>query len=118
MSIQIDVVRICGFRGIANIEITLPRVAVLLGQNNAGKTSVIKALQLALGDYSRYLTDEDFHIGDDEKRQELITVDVRFIAMNESGRVNEFPTAWQNEFWDKIPSEPHRKQYVAIWTRS
>ena len=55
MSIQIDVVRICGFRGIANIEITLPRVAVLLGQNNAGKTSVIKALQLALGDYSRYM---------------------------------------------------------------
>ncbi|WP_335955134.1 ATP-dependent nuclease [Acinetobacter guillouiae] len=118
MSIQIDVVRICGFRGIANIEITLPRVTVLLGQNNAGKTSVIKALQLALGDYSRYLTDEDFHIGDDEKRQELITVDVRFIATNESGRVNEFPTAWQNEFGDKIQSEPDGKQYVAIRTRA
>ena len=62
MSIQIDVARICGFRGIANIEITLPKVTVLFGQNNAGKTSIIKALQLALGDYSRYLSDEDFYI--------------------------------------------------------
>ncbi|WP_139807639.1 AAA family ATPase, partial [Aeromonas salmonicida] len=47
MSIQTDTVRISGFRGISNIEITLQRVTVLLGQNNAGKTSVIKALQLA-----------------------------------------------------------------------
>ena len=56
MSIQVDVARICGFRGISNVEVTLPRITVLLGQNNAGKTSVIEALQLALGDYSRYLS--------------------------------------------------------------
>ena len=62
MNILIDTVRIKGFRGIANLEITLPRVAVLIGTNNAGKTSVIKALQLALGDYARYISDEDFHI--------------------------------------------------------
>jgi putative ATP-dependent endonuclease of OLD family len=49
MNIQIDTVRISGFRGICNIEVTLPRVTVLLGQNNAGKTSIVKALQLALG---------------------------------------------------------------------
>lgn len=51
MAILINVVRISGFRGISNLEITLPKVAVLIGQNNAGKTSIIKALQLALGDY-------------------------------------------------------------------
>lgn len=81
MSIQLDTVRICGFRGIANLEITLPKVTVLLGQNNSGKTSVIKALQLALGDYSRYLSDEDFHIADDDKRQDFIFVDIRFIPV-------------------------------------
>jgi predicted ATP-dependent endonuclease of OLD family len=56
MSILIDAVRINGFRGLSNLEIHLPRVCVLLGTNNSGKTSIIKALQLALGDYSRYLT--------------------------------------------------------------
>ncbi|WP_323837310.1 ATP-dependent nuclease [Photorhabdus africana] len=116
MSIQIDTVRISGFRGISNIEITLPRVAVLLGQNNAGKTSVIKALQLAMGDYSRYLSDEDFHIGEDEKRQEAITVDLRFIAVDDGTRAKEFSENWQRVFGDKIQSEPDGSQFVAIRT--
>ncbi|MCI5161544.1 MAG: DUF2813 domain-containing protein [Candidatus Electrothrix sp. AX5] len=116
MSIQIDIVRICGFRGISNIEINLPRVAVLLGQNNAGKTSVIKALQLSLGDYSRYLADEDFHIGEDEKRQETITVDLRFIAIEGDTRASEFSEEWQQELGDKIQAEADGKQFVAIRT--
>ena len=116
MNIQIDTVRISGFRGICNIEVTLPRVTVLLGQNNAGKTSIIKALQLALGDYSRYLADEDFHIGEDEKRQETITVDLRFIAVDSDARARDFSDNWQQTFGDKIQSEPDGKQFVAIRT--
>ncbi|MFS7187931.1 ATP-dependent endonuclease [Serratia proteamaculans] len=116
MSIQIDIVRVSGFRGIYNIEIALPRVTVLLGQNNAGKTSIIKALQLAMGDYSRYLADEDFHIGEDEKRQETITVDLRFVAIDSDARAREFSENWQQVFGDKIQSEPDGKQFVAIRT--
>ncbi|WP_249555204.1 AAA family ATPase [Shewanella sp. 8A] len=116
MSIQIDFIRICGFRGIFNIEITLPRVTVLLGQNNAGKTSVIKALQLAIGDYSRYLTDEDFHIGTDGKRQDYIIVDIRLIPVKGENRSNEFSEQWQQEFGAKIQAEADGKQYVAIRT--
>ena len=114
MSIQIDKVRICHFRGIANLEITLPKVTVLLGLNNSGKTSVIKALQLALGDYSRFLSDEDFYIGDDEKRQETITVDIRFIPVEGMVRSIAFTEEWQREFGDKIQSEAAGKQFVAI----
>lgn len=116
MSIQLDVVRICGFRGIANLEITLPKVTVLLGQNNSGKTSVIKAIQLTLGDYSRFLSDEDFHIGDDEKRQDTITVDIRFIPVKDSLRTNIFSEEWQREFGDKIQAEANDDQFVAIRT--
>ena len=116
MSIQIDIVRICGFRGISNIEIALPRVTVLLGQNNAGKTSVIKALQLAIGDYSRYLSDEDFHISEDGKRQEAITVDIRLIPIADKARASEFSEEWQQELGAKIQAEADGKQYVAIRT--
>ena len=116
MSIQIDVARICGFRGIANIEITLPKVTVLFGQNNAGKTSIIKALQLALGDYSRYLSDEDFYIGADERCQETITVDLRFIPLEGAVRSNVFSEEWQQEFGDKIQAEADDRQFFAIRT--
>lgn len=118
MSIQIDTVRISGFRGISNIEIALPRVAVLLGQNNAGKTSIIKALQLAMGDYSRYLSDEDFHIGEDDKRQEAIIVDVRLIAIDDATRTKEFSETWQQELGDKIQAEPDGTQFVALRTEA
>lgn len=116
MSIQIDIVRICGFRGISNVEITLPRVTLLLGKNNSGKTSFIKALQLAIGDYSRYLSDEDFHIGEDGKRQDEIIVDIRIIPVEDKVRAGEFSEEWQQEFGAKIQAEADGKQYVAIRT--
>ena len=47
MNILIDTIRVAGFRGIKNLEVSLPRITVLIGTNNSGKTSLIKALQLA-----------------------------------------------------------------------
>lgn len=117
MSIQIDKVRIENFRGVSNIELTLQMVTLLIGQNNSGKTSVIKALQLALGDYARFLSDEDFHIGNDEKRKSKILVDIRLVPIDDQAkRTQEFPEEWQQEFGDKIQQEADGYQFVALRT--
>ena len=119
MSIQIDFIRVTGFRGIHDLEVSLPRIAVLIGANNAGKTSLIKALQLGLGDYSRYLTEEDFYIAPDEKRAAEIVVDVRIIPIGSDGcRTKDFTEEWQTEFGDKIQSETNGNQFLAIRTRA
>ncbi|MDX8376863.1 MAG: DUF2813 domain-containing protein [Mariprofundales bacterium] len=103
MSILIDEVRILGFRGISNLVITLARVTVLIGTNNAGKTSILRALHLALGDYSRHLFEEDFHIDHNEKRVSKIQIDIRIIPVNEEGnRSKIFNDEWLTEFGDKI----------------
>lgn len=112
-----DEVRISGFRGIRDFEISLPRVAVLIGPNNCGKTSVLKALQLALGDYGRHLSDEDFHIDDDDERSEKIVVDVRIVPTNdEGGRESVFSKEWTNEFGDKIRADAAGNQFFAFRT--
>ncbi len=116
LGILLDRVRICGFRGIANIEITLPKVTVLLGQNNAGKTSLIKAMQLALGDYARYLSDEDFHINQNDRSQEEIKVDIRFVPFENDENTPEFSEIWQQKFGDQIQSSVDGQQFVAIRT--
>lgn len=116
MGILLDKVRICGFRGISNIEMTLSKVTVLLGQNNAGKTSVIKALQLALGDYSRYLSDEDFHVNQYIYDQKKIIIDVRFVPFGEEEQKEIFSEEWQQEFADKIQSQVDGQQFVGIRT--
>jgi putative ATP-dependent endonuclease of OLD family len=118
MNILIDQARIAGFRGIANVEISLPRVTVLIGTNNSGKTSIIKALQLALGDYSRYLTEEDFHIDNDDHVAESIVIDIRIVAMDAHGkRAKIFEDEWLEELGDIIQSEPDGSQFVVIRTK-
>ena len=109
-TIQIDCVRIAGFRGIRNMEITLPRVAVLIGPNNSGKTSIIKALQLALGNYSP--SEEDFFIDTEEKRVNQITVDVKIIPVNDQ---KEFNDQWIQAFGRTIQQDNGR-QFMAFRT--
>lgn len=116
MSIQINTIRISNFRGISNIEMSLPRVTVLLGPNNTGKTSIIKALQLSLGDYSRFISDEDFYINEIGEKQGQITVDVRIVPINDTQIAKEFSTNWLQEFGDKIQSEADGQQFLAIRT--
>jgi len=118
MNILIDTVRIAGFRGIKSLEISLSRVTVLIGTNNSGKTSLLKALHLALGDYSRQLSEEDFYIDTDDKRVEEILIDVRIVPVNDGVRVQLFNEDWQVEFNDKIQAEGNGNQYIALRTRA
>lgn len=118
MNIIIDAIRVSGFRGIKSLEMSLSRVTVLIGTNNSGKTSVLKALQLALGDYSRYLSEEDFHIGVDEKRVQEILVDIRIKPVDHLGNAKQsFDDEWVIEFGDKIKAEANGSQFLALRTR-
>ena len=60
-SILIDKIRIKGFRGLDNIELSLQDTTILTGANNVGKASVLKALQLALGNRA-FLSTDDLNI--------------------------------------------------------
>jgi putative ATP-dependent endonuclease of the OLD family len=118
MSILVDTIRVSGFRGIINLEVSLPRITILIGPNNSGKTSIIKALQLALGDYSRYLAEEDFYIDQDEKRVNEIIIDIRIVPIDiNENRASIFEVQWLTEFGDKIQSEANGNQFLAIRTR-
>lgn len=119
MNILINTIRIAGFRGIKNLEVSLPRITVLIGPNNSGKTSLIKALQLAIGDYARFLSEEDFYIDSDDKRAKEILVDIRVVPVDDDGNSTPlFNEVWATEFGDKIKAEPNGNQFVAIRTRS
>jgi putative ATP-dependent endonuclease of OLD family len=117
MAILISEVRISGFRGIANLEMSLPKVAVLIGQNNAGKTSIIKALHLALGDYSRHLTDEDFYIDNNDDTQTEIIIDILIVPVDESSkRINVFLDEWVEVFGELVQADIEGNDFVGIRT--
>lgn len=96
-NILIDKIRIDGFRGLRNFAMDLKSTTVLTGMNNVGKTSILKALQLALG--SRYnITLEDFNIHDSIRTSKII-VDVRIVPVDDDGnREVNFNDDWEIYF--------------------
>ena len=96
-SVLIDKIRIDGFRGLCNFEMELKSTTVLTGMNNVGKTSILKALQLAMG--SRYnITIEDFNIHDSIRVSRII-VDVRIVPVDDNGnREVNFNDDWEIYF--------------------
>ena len=114
-TIQIECVRISGFRGIQNMEINLPRIGVLIGPNNSGKTSVLKALQLALGNYAQYISEEDFFIDRKDKRADKIIIDIKIIPYKDNPIRQNFDKEWKASFKDKIKREGDQ-EFVAVRT--
>jgi len=94
MSILIKTVRIAGFRGLENIEVELKKTTVLTGMNNTGKTSFLKALQLALGN-SQFISQDDFFIKGNSTANKII-VDLFIIPVNEKGeQIEDFSDEWE-----------------------
>lgn len=95
--ILIDRIRISGFRGLNDMEISLEQTTVLTGINNAGKTSILKALQLALGNRN-FLSLEDLTIAENN-RVDKITVDIRIIQIDDKSKpAEEFSEEWETIF--------------------
>ena len=109
---KIDQVRIAGFRGIKDLEISLSKQTVLLGMNNSGKTSFLKALELALGDYGRRLSEDDLFISGADQVAEIL-VDV--LLKPNDGLV--FGEIWQDAVVSgAIQQEASGQSFIALRT--
>ena len=94
MSILIKTVRVSGFRGLENLQIDLEQTTVLTGMNNTGKTSLLKAMQIALGN-RQFISPDDFFIRDNSSCDQ-ITIDLLIAPVNESGNESDdFTEDWE-----------------------
>ena len=115
MSILIKTVRVYGFRGLENIEVDLEPITVLTGMNNTGKTSFLKAIQIALGN-KNFLSSDDFYI-DNNIPVDKIIVDIKIIHHTDGKQDDIFPEEWETVFTDKRFSiTDDGKQIVPIRT--
>jgi putative ATP-dependent endonuclease of the OLD family len=107
MGILIEKVRIKNFRSLKEVEVSLTPLTLLVGSNNAGKTSFLRALNLALGVEKRHVNLDDLHRDSDGNRLQdeqgneikTIIIDVNIIPVNDKfEKVNEFDDDWRAEF--------------------
>jgi len=119
MPILIETVRISNFRSLKNIEAILGPLTVLVGANNCGKTSFLKALNLSIGVERRVITKDDFYIAEkDSGEDKKIRIDIKIIPIDNNGvRGNEFEELWRDvEFGELITLDSKDRQYVAFRT--
>jgi len=62
MRILVEKVRVENFRSLKKIEVALSPLTLLVGANNSGKTSFLRALNLALGVEKRGVNRDDLFI--------------------------------------------------------
>lgn len=116
MGLLLKKLRVHGFRGLDNLEIDFEQTTVLVGTNNAGKTTILKALQLALSN-SIQIIDDDFFFSDAVNRNKII-IDLLFISVNEDGiQQLEFEDLWYTVFTEnRINFDSDGNQILAFRT--
>ncbi len=116
MSILIKTVRIAGFRGLENIEVTLEQTTILTGMNNTGKTSFLKALQLVLGN-RQFVSQDDFFIQGNSVCEKII-VDLLIVPIDDDGkRCEDFLDDWEILFTtDRIRNDDVGNAFVSLRT--
>ena len=100
MSILIDKVRIKNFRSLRNVEVNLQPVTLLVGANNAGKTTFLRALNTVFGVNKSQITRDDLFIDKDSQQPEKsIVIDIRIIPVDDKGkRLFVFEDSWVQVF--------------------
>lgn len=85
-------VRIRNFRGIEDLKLDLDETTVLIGENNSGKTAVLKAIELCLsrpgGSDRRLFDDYDYHLASETASPEdaaPIGIRLRFRELKPNG---------------------------------
>jgi len=116
MSILIEKVRVYGFRGLHNIEVPLEQTTVLTGMNNAGKTSFLKALQIALGN-SQFISPDDFYISETFTSEKII-IDIKIIPVDFGGKqIATFDPEWEILFGaDRLITDTNGNSFVPLRT--
>jgi putative ATP-dependent endonuclease of OLD family len=101
--IAVTDVRVSNFRSLANVEVELGDLTVLIGANNAGKTSFLDALFAAIGAGRKSLTSDDIRLAHGEAmapKDRTVIVDVRIFPVGADGKkAASFP---EGSFWTTL----------------
>ncbi|MCP4137751.1 MAG: AAA family ATPase [bacterium] len=120
MGIRIEEIRIRNFRSLKNVNMSLDSLTLLVGQNNSGKTSLLKCLQLALGVGYKKVSKEDIFISKDEVLPDdrKAIIDILIVPVNdEKKREPDFDAIWLDHWGAAIIIDDNDSGAVAIRTQ-
>ena len=98
-TIRMEKVRITNFRSLAKVEITLAPITLLVGMNNSGKTSFLRAVALAFYGERKIISRDDLFIDQHGLTPDppIITIDIKIVPTSA-----EFDSDWALVFGNNI----------------
>ncbi|MCC9600316.1 AAA family ATPase [Stieleria sp. JC731] len=121
--IRLATVRIANFRSLKRVEVKLNATSVLIGENNAGKSSFVEAINAAIGVGSRSISADDVFLDSGESaapRDRAIFIDLLFRPeVDEECDGAYFPqgSPWLELFGNCIFQDDDDSDFVAIRTQ-
>ena len=121
--IQITTVRILNFRCLRAVEVSLGPTTLLIGENNAGKTSFLEALHSAIGSGIRQFSEDDLWTDLKEKhppQDRSIIVDLLIRPVDKDGKIEAvFPegSAWLELWGNGVIQNDDEQDIVALRTK-
>ena len=114
MRIKIDRVRVKNFRSLQSVETKLGNVTLLLGANNSGKTSFLRALTIALNSERKFISKDDLFIdrNGDLPSDPRIIIDIEI----KPEVAYTFTDAWAQLFGTDIQLNEHNEEFFAYRT--
>lgn len=120
--IRITTVRVLNYRCLKAVEAPFGSTTLLIGENNAGKTSFLEALHAAIGSGARQFSEEDLWTEPAEKnvpKDRSIIVDVQIRPFDEKGEpIDVFPgdSPWLQLWGNGVVQDDDGRDLVALRT--
>ena len=121
--IVIREVRVRNYRCLRSVDVELDLLTVLIGQNNAGKTSFLNALFGAIGAGQRIISGDDVFLQKTEvsaPKDRVIAIDIQIRPTDEQGKIADvFPqgSAWLELWGSGVVQDEDERDLVAIRTQ-
>ena len=120
MDILIEKIRIKNFRALRDVEVTLKPITILVGTNNSGKTTFLKALNSVFGFSKNLINKDDLFVDKHGALSvEEIIVDIKIIPVDDKGkRIDEFTQEWSSKLGgdESFLLENEKQQAFALRT--
>lgn len=118
MAIYVEQVRIRNFRSLRGVTMQLaPNVTVLVGANNSGKTTFLRALGLAFNNDRQFLSQDDLFIDKDgeplPQNKRIIIIDVKIIPAKHGESFDD----WISELGVDIKPDKNGRDMFAFRTK-
>ena len=121
--IVVKEVRVRNYRCLRSVDVELDLLTVLIGENNAGKTSFLNALYSAIGAGQRVISSEDVFLQKNEvsaPKNRLIAIDILIRPTDDQGKIADaFPqgSPWLELWGLGVVQDEDERDLVAIRTQ-